>query len=101
MQTDNSQLIEQSTRDTKSLENKELENERMKRANTKLQKELADLKLEHRKLQQDGGKGRTTQVARRGTTKIEEKKEFDPYGEDPLAALSSSFNPSQARTRVG
>ena len=73
----------------------------MKRANTKLQKELADLKLEHRKLQQDGGKGRTTQVARRGTTKIEESKSFDPYGEDPLAALSSSFNPSQARTRVG
>ena len=36
MQTDNSQLIEQATRDTKSLENKELENERMKRANTKL-----------------------------------------------------------------
>ena len=36
MQTDNSQLIEQATRDIKSLENKELENERMKRANTKL-----------------------------------------------------------------
>ena len=56
LQTDNSQLIEQATRDTRSLENKEMEIERMKRQNTKLQKELADLKLEQRKLQQEVNK---------------------------------------------
>ena len=41
---------------------------------------------------------------RRGNTKVEkpeEKKEFDPFDNDPLAALNSSFNPSGGRTRVG
>ena len=71
----------------------------MKRANTKLQKELADLKLEHRKMQQEGGKGRAP--PRRGASKVEEKKDIDPFDNDPLAALNSSFNPAGGRARVG
>lgn len=49
MVNDNSQLIDQATQDTKSLESKELEIGRLKRTMSKLQKENEQIQLEQRK----------------------------------------------------
>ena len=92
LQTDNQQLIEQSTRDTRTLEDKEVEIERMKRMNTKIQKELADLKVEQRRQQQELSKRSAAPPVpgglKKGISAKAEEKSFD-IQLNPLDNLNS------------
>ena len=103
LQTDNQQMIEQATRDTRSLENKEMEIERMKRQNTKLQKELADLKIEQRRREQEGGKrsAPAPNVPSRMQKGVSVKASVAPPEQEDLPLPKfNSFEPP-GRSRVG
>lgn len=75
MVNDNGQLIEQASQDTKQLETKELEIERLKRTMSKLQKENEQIKLEQRKQNNTNTFGQAAQnKALSATVKFPQKK---------------------------